>query len=235
MKRLIFITSAILFMNCFLSAQKSEPVTVKAGDRVIDYFPFTERYLYPRFTEGKVIFDNGKAIPNLLNYNVLYGEMEFIQLADTLYISDKKNINSIVIAQDTFYYYNGYMQVVRNGSFKVYLKQLVEIKDIIKKGAFGTANRAAASDSYSYLLTGPRSFNLTLDEDMVLQKTAEFFFSISGYDFIPLNKKNIIKSLPGKENVINDYLKSNKIHFDSTSDILKLSGFLNNLLSKKTN
>ena len=230
MRRLTFIICAILFMNCCLSAQKSEPVTVKAGERVIDHFPFKERYLYPDFTEGKVIFNNERTIPNMLNYNILSGEMEFIKSPDTLFIADKKDIKSIIIAQDTFYYYNGYLQIIRDGSLKVYLRQRIKTKDVLKKGAFGTTNRSAASDSYSYLTTGPHPIDLTLDEDIVFQKTTEFFFSLSGYDYIPFNKKNIIKSLPGKEDVIKNWLKSNKIDFESGYDILKMSGFINNIL-----
>lgn len=229
MKRIIFIICSILFITSCLSAQKSEPITVKAGTRVKDYFPVAERYRYPDFTEGKGIFSNGKIIPGKFNYNFLSGEIQFIKLADTLSLANTKDLKSIAIAQDTFYYHNGYMEMIRNGKFRVYLKQAIVIKDIHKEGAFGTINRTAASESYSYVLTGNSFVDLVPTEDIVLQKTVDYFYSTPENAFVQFTKKNIIKILPEKEDVIKNYLKSNKIDFESREDILKLADFVGNL------
>jgi hypothetical protein len=67
-------------------------------------------------------------------------------------ITDKTDLLSIVVAQDTFYYDKGYQQIIQNGEFKVYVKRGIAIKDVRKKGAMGTTNRSAASESYDYLL-----------------------------------------------------------------------------------
>jgi hypothetical protein len=229
MKRTIFIICSILLINCCLSAQKSESVKVKAGTRVIDYFPVNERYRYPNFTEGKAIFKNGRAIPGKFNYNFLSGEMQFIKLADTLSIADTKDLRSIAIAKDTFYYHNGYMEMIRNGKFRVYLKQAIVIRDIQKEGAFGTINRSAASESYSYVLNGSRYVDLVPTEDIVLQKTRDYFYSTPENEFIQFIKKNIIRILPEKEYLIKNYIKSNKIDFESEEDILKLADYVGNL------
>ena len=229
MKRTIFIICSFLFINSCLSAQKSESVTVKAGTRVIDYFPVAERYRYPNFTEGKAITKNGRVISSKFNYNFLSGEMQFIKLADTLSISNAKDLKSISIALDTFYYYNGYMEMIHNGKFKVYIKQEIVIKDIQKEGAFGTINRTAASESYSYLTSGSRFIDLVPTEDIVLQKTSNYFYSTPENEFSQLTKKNIIKILPEKEYLIKNYIKSNKIDFEFREDILKLADFMGNL------
>jgi hypothetical protein len=229
MKRTIFIICLIFFISSCLSAQKSESITVKAGTRIIDYFPIAERYHYPNFTDGKVLLKIGKIIPGKLNYNILSGEMQFIQLADTLSMSNPKDLKSVVIAQDTFYYHNGYMEIIHGGKFKVYLKQSMEIKDIQKEGAFGTINRSAASESNSYMLINGNSVNLIIREDMVLQKTADYFYSTPENEFVRYSKKNIINILPGKEDIIKNYLKTNKIDFESGEDLLRLADFVGNL------
>lgn len=221
MKRTIFIIYSILFVNSCLFAQKYESVIVKAGTSVKDYFPMTERYLYPDFTEGKGIFKNGRIIPRLFNYNLLSCEMEFIQSKDTLIIAKKGELNSIVVAKDTFYYHDAYLQMIRNGQFSVYLKRGIVIRDIRKQGAMGTVNRSSASDSYNFVLIGQRSFDLKPAEDIVLQKKLEYFYSTSGNDFIHFSRKNIVKILPGKEDDIKNYIKSNKIDFESREDLLK--------------
>ncbi len=229
MKTTIFSVCSILFINSFLSAQKSESVTVKAGTRVIDYFPVTERYRYPNFTEGNAITKNGRIISSKFNYNFLSGEMQFIKLADTLSISNTKDLKSVAIALDTFYYYNGYMEMIHNGKFKVYVKQAIVIKDIQKEGAFGTINRTAASESYNYLLSGSNIVDLVPTENIVLQKTTRYFYSTPENEFIQFTKKNIIRVLPEKESAIKNYIKSNRIDFESREDILKLADFIGNL------
>lgn len=160
--------------------------------------------------------------------------MEFIKSNDTLMITDKRELLLIVMAQDTFYYHGGYLKMIRSGQFKVFLKQSIVIKDVRKKGAMGTINRSAASQSYDYLLTNGLSKDLVADIDMVVQKENAYFFSKSGEYLVRFNKKNIIKITPGKENVVKNYIKSNNIDFESREDLIKLADFVNMLLSEKS-
>ena len=236
MKRTVLIICTILFINNGLFAQKYEPVTVKAGTSLKDYFPMAERYLYPNFTEGKGYFKSGRSIPLLLNLNVLSGEIEFLQSKDTLIIAKKEEINSIVVAKDTFYYRDAYLQKIRNGPVSVYLKRKLVIKDIRKQGGMGPENRSSSVDSYSSLLYnfGKLSVNLVIAEDMVVQKTLEYFFSTDGIEFVPFTRKNILRVVPRKENEIKYYIKTHDIDFQAGDDLLKLADFVSNLLSESS-
>jgi len=234
MKRSIIIICSVLLINSCLFAQKNDQVIVKAGTRLIDYFPVAERYLYPDFTAGKAVFSNDRIYPSVFNFNFLSGEIEFIKSKDTLMITDKSDLLLIVVAQDTFYYHNGYLQLIQNGWLKVGLKRSFAIKDIRKKGAMGTINRSAASESYDYLLANAQSLNLVADIDMVLQKEELYFYSTSGDDFVRFSKKNIIKVIPGKENIVKNYIASNKIDFESREDILQLADFVNQYYEKNS-
>ena len=69
-------------------------------------------------------------------------------------------------------------------------------------------------------------------EDIVIQKTASYFYSTTGDDFIPFNKKNISKIMQGKEDRIKNYIKANKIDFESRDDLLKLAGYVSDLIFK---
>jgi hypothetical protein len=233
MKKSILIVCSVFILTNTLFAQKNEPVIVKAGTRVIDYFPIADRYLYAEFTAGKAIFSNDRIYPSVFNYNFLSGEMEFIKSKDTLIITDKSDLLSIVVAQDTFYYHHGYLQMIRSGQLKVGLKNSIAMKDIRKKGAMGTINRSAASESYDFWLTNSVTIDLVADIDMVLQKAEIYFFSAPGEDFVRFSKKNILKIVPGKKDVVKNYIKLNKIDFDSREDLLRLADFVSKLLSEK--
>ena len=233
MKRTLFVIILVVFINNWLSAQKLEPVIVKAGTNLNDYFPMSKRYLYPEFTLGKGFFQNNRIVPCLFNFNLLSGEIEFISSKDTLLIAKKQEIVSIVVAQDTFYYHEAYLQLIQNGPLKVVLKRGLKIQDIRKEGAMGSVNRSAASDSYSFLILGKRTLDLKPTEDILLQKTEEYFYSLDGVDYIPFTRKNILKVRQVKEDVIKDFIKSNKIDFDSREGILRLTDFVNMLLTQK--
>lgn len=234
MKKIIPLLFFFLFAHYYLIAQEYKSVTVKAGTSVKDYFPVSERYLYPNFTNGKVKFKNQIITPSKFNYNLLSGEMEFIQSKDTLFFPSKKEVDLIVVARDTFYYHDAYLQLIRSGSLSVFIRRSMDIKNILKQGAMGTVNRSAASESYDFVLTGHISIDLKPVDDMVLQRKDEYLYSTSADEFMHFNKKNIIRSRPGKENDIRNFLKSNTVDWESRDDLLKLADFVNNLLSENS-
>uniref|UniRef100_UPI00321633E5 hypothetical protein n=1 Tax=uncultured Draconibacterium sp. TaxID=1573823 RepID=UPI00321633E5 len=233
MKQSLLAICLILLISFSLFAQKNEPIKVKAGTRLTDYFEPNERYLYPDFINGKAKFRNGKTYRCRFNYNFLSGEMEFIEKKDTLTIIDKNELLSIVIKQDTFYYENGYLQQIQNGFIKVYSKQFIKLKDIQKKGAMGTINRSSATESIKYWQSGSLSYDLISDTDIILQKEEQFFFSLSQNNFTLFNRSNLFALLPWKKADLKSYIKSNKINFKSKKDVLELANYINQFLAKK--
>ncbi len=225
---LIIIISVL--MNFNLGAQQTRPVIVKAGTRIMDYFPAQERYRYPEFTEGRCILRNGTVNPGRYNYNFLTGEMEFLRYPDTLSISGKEDIDLITIAADTFYYHNGYLELVRSGSPEVFLKKNIIIKEILKKGAFGVVHRGSSFESYTGVDPRGLSYNRIQNEDMVLQNAVFWFFSTHAGVFLRFSRKNVFDAFPDNKDSIKEYLKSNNIDLESREDILKLAGFLEDLL-----
>jgi hypothetical protein len=229
MRRTIFIICLIILVCNGLFAQKYKPVTVKAGTSIKENFPVSETYLYNEFTKGKGIFTEGRTISCLFNLNLLSGEMEFIQSNDTLIITKKKEIVSIIVAADTFYYHGAYLQQIQNGPLSVFVKRGLTIKNILKQGAMGTINRSSASESYNFISLNSRSIDLKSTDDMVLQKMDQYFYSTSRDEFIQLNKKNILNTFPEKENELKDYIRTNKVRFDSREDLLKLAYYAGKL------
>ncbi len=228
MRSVLVIVSIFLIFSSTLPAQKNKIVIVKAGTKVIDYFPYGERYRYPEFVPGQVVLKNGNSNNLILNYNILYGEIEFIQSGDTLYIAKKKEIR-FVVAQDTFFFDKGYIEIISGGQLKVGLKQYIKLKDILKKGAYGTTNRGVSIDTYNSVATGGISYDLIPNEDLELQKTLEYYISDLSGGFMLFTKKNAIQLFPGKEDDIKTYIKSNKVDFDSRDDLIRFADYLRSL------
>jgi hypothetical protein len=232
MKKILYTVFSISLLNACLFAQRNDLITVKAGTKVIDYFSVKERYRYPDFSNGLLAFKNGTISSGRFNYNILLGEMEFIQSRDTLSINNKNDISLIVVAQDTFLYDNGYIELIHGGPVKVGLMQNVKLKEILRKGAMGTVNRSSSIEAFNSMSLMGNIYDLVPDEDWIFQKTENYFLLTSEKGIVQFSKKNLIEAFPQKEKAIKDYLKSNKIHFDSRKDIFKLTDYLDSILSE---
>lgn len=222
------LTVLILLSAIYLTsqAQKGETITVRAGARVLDYFPASVRYMYKEFSPGRVYFRNNFYSDRNLNYNYLLGEMEFIQGRDTLSIINKKDIKYISISQDTFYYDKTYIKQLKGGRIRIGLKDFIELEEILNKDPYGTSSSGAATTSYGSMPLDGNFYKLTANKDMVFRRNRQYYINPEGSGFVLINRKNLLQLFPVKENEIKSFLKTNKIKFDSREDILKLSDFL---------
>jgi hypothetical protein len=164
-----------------------------------------------------------------LNYHYLNGEIEFLMNTDTLTIIDKKDLKSIIIAEDTFFYDNGYILQIKSGHPKIGLKESIEFKDYIKKDGIGSSSSAGANTSYSSITSGGGLHKLTADVDLIYRRTKVFYILSPEGDFDLYIKKNVFKMFPKNKEKIKSFLKSNNIKFDSEEDLLKLAEFLETL------
>jgi hypothetical protein len=219
-----------LMLWCFfLYGQEDKAIIVKKGTTLLDYVSFSERYLYHEFTTGKVIFKTNIYLGIKLNYHYLNGEIEFLNDSDTLTIVDKKDLKSIIVAEDTFYYDNGYILQIKSGYPKIGLKESFEFKDYIKKDGIGSASSAGANTSYSSISTAGGLHSMTANEDLIFRRTKTYYILMPNGDFDLYNKKNVCKMFQKNKEEIKSFLKSNNIKFDSQEDLLKLAEFLETL------
>jgi hypothetical protein len=229
MKTTILTVCSAVILNLGLSAQ-NETIVVKAGTKAMDYFPVSERYRYPQFDTGQIVFRSGRTNSLMLNYNTATGEVEFIKSPDTLAIANswKKEIRYVVM-QDTFYYDKGYIEIISGGHIKLGLKAYVRFKDILKKGAMGTTARASSVDTYNSMYSSGNLYKLIPNEDIELERTNEYYLYTPDAGFTLLLRKNILKLFPDKDNEIKTYLKSHKVRFFSRDDLIGLTDFLRTL------
>jgi hypothetical protein len=229
MKKITFVFSFIILLNICLSGQKYKPVTVLAGTRITDYFPSEVRYRYPDFVSGQIFFKNGSAGSNRFNYDLLRNEMLMIQSSDTMIIVKKKDIGFIAIAQDTFIYNNGYLEVVHNGMVKVWMKQYIKMKEVLKRNAMGQLSHVVNSESYSGANDGSY-WDMTPVDDVVFQKTVEFYIMDTEGQLVDFRKKTLLQMFPQKTIEIEGYLKKNKVNFESKEDVIRLAGFIDSII-----
>ena len=235
MKRDISLTIALLvFCGCLYGQYK--PITVPAGTKIIESFPPSVRYMYPQFVEGEVVLNNGQSSLCMVNYNIFHDEMEFIQNNDTVTISRKRELKYVIADVDTFIYTPGYMKNVPGymkhiygQTLKVYCKDKINLKEILKRGAMGAVNRSAAIASYSYVDDFIIPYTFVVPEDYVFRREIAYYIATSSGAFEPIKKRNILKLFSFHKGEVKKYLKANKINFEKEEDVIKLAKFLETL------
>ena len=214
-----------------LSAQDSTFVTIKAGNRVNDVLTPAEIYYYPEFTSGKVFFRDGSKAMGKMNYTRLFDQMLFISpKGDTLALADEKNIKFITIDQDTFYFDEGYVRLILNkGDVKLAEKQIWVVADVRKIGTHNKATSTVAItslDSYTDRASRAKSYDLLINEDMLIRKETQYFFGDKYNHFVRSGKKKLLLLFPKEQPGIENYLKENKVDFDKKDDLERIAQFL---------
>jgi hypothetical protein len=225
----ILIIYVFIFSATITLAQEKEIITVKAGTSLLDYVELSERYRYQEFTTGKAFMKTGIYSQRKFNYNYLNGELEFLSKSDTVGIGNKKEVEYVVIKQDTFYFDQGYILQIRNGMVKIGMKDRYDLKEIEKKDPYGVSSPGSASTSYSGLPTRIDYYKLRANQDLKYERERIYYLLGKEGEFLLFNKRNIIQLFPDKKNQIKSFLKSSKIKFDNSEDIYKLADYIESL------
>ena len=224
----ITIGSMLIFLG-MLNAQYYKLITVPSGTKLIEKFPPSVRYFYPDFSEGSIIHKNGTTNSGLFNFNVLTGEIEFIQGKDTMAIKQKTVLSMVLIKQDTFIYRNEFLRKIHSGKPVVLERDAINLKEIVRMGAMGQPNRTSAVDAYSSMNYKSNMYTINPDADMEFRRELEFFILKDDGELVPLRKKTAPELYPGREAEIQKFMKSNKTNFEKRESIIELAGFLSGL------
>ena len=197
----LIIFSGAIQLNTY--AQDDRRFTVESGSSIADVLSFSEMFCYPQFMEGMVNYKDGSSKNEIVNYNIVIGEMLFINSSkDTLVISNSSAINHIKIGEDLYYLIDGCEEKLA-GSDKIMLllKRYVKFLDIEKEGAYGTSNSTAAIDNYSsfYSTNNTNTYKLKAAQDIVYSFKNDFYFSNTPGSMVIAKESNINKMFPDKK------------------------------------
>jgi len=229
MNRIVLFAVTLL---CFftLSAQEKKRFTINPGEKPSEKIPREEIYHFGEFTMAAISMKSGLATQARLNYNSLYGEMQFIDgKGDTLSIADENNIQLIAAGKDTFYFHEGWLELISNNTnsklvknkmLQISNKEKIGAMDIPAFGAIETNTKSTASQ---------QTRDLVAKERLTYTAYNKYYFGDRFNHFFPATKKSLLKIYGKQQTVIEQYLRDNKIDFSADEDLKKLSVFLQGL------
>jgi len=219
--------SFFLFQNSLLG-QATDRIVIKAGQNISDVY--NTIYRYPEFTMGKVYFINGDSSGGRLNYNLITESIQFISpIGDTLSIDDEKTISYVLIKNDTFFYEDGYLQLLKNYNIiKLAFRERIKLADKQRVGAFGISSSTQNIESKETFFAD-RTHSLTIAEDLILIRESRFYLKYGSKRFVEITRNNLLKLFPKKKESIEKFLKENNTNLHDAEDLEKMVQYLQQL------
>lgn len=239
MKTIGFIIVVGVIVGGNVLAQAPTVIRVKGGIGREKSVPFSERYRYDQFREGKVLFQNGAAASAKFNYNILLGEMQFIDpKGDTLALADEPvvrmvGVDGLSLRQDLFMFdqAKGYLEVIADyRAARLAVKQGLKTVKNEKRTGYDQSSGASAITTYQYHAAGNASIaKLDAKGDLLLIKDKSYFIIDQNNRFHPANRASILKVFAKHRDQINAYLANEAIDFNKEDDLKKLLTYCSDL------
>ena len=230
MKKTALLIVGFFFFITQIVAQEKKTFVIKAGEVITETIPLNEIYAYPAFAKAMVHFRSGEVSQGMLNYNILTSEMDFIAPAgDTMALADEPLVKFIAIGKDTFFFNEGYFKLISTSNqFKLGKRVLFATAKIEKTGAYDQP-MPAGIDTYSGFSNGNHVTKLVVKQNITLVKETAYYFGDKNNEFLPANRKNLMRSYSKQEKNLQEYLKNNAVNFSKEDDLMKIVQYLQRL------
>lgn len=236
MRKVVCLIGVFWCSHYHLLAQDAEILRVKSEEDIAEVIPADVKYRYSEFRTGNISFYNGRSSAAKLNYNILLGEMQFLdRKGDTLSLADEHTIKIIMIGEDVFYYDGrfGYLEVVKDyHPIKLALNQTLQTVTSEKGSAYGQSSGVSSIKTINFYSTDNSQVQILKQKgDILLTKKASYFLVDQNNRCHKLNKSSILKVFADHKRAIKDYLKEASINFNKEEDLKKLLQFCDALRS----
>lgn len=187
------------------------------------------RFLFPQFTDGKVILKDGVVASAKLNYDTFTDQMQFMGANNVVMnISEPEKVINVVILNRTFSYLKNYfVEQISEGvitlSTRLHQERIAE-----KNGAYGGASPATSIQTISSLYQGDGTVNkLSSNESVSYNKMLIFYITINGKTKIVLNQSDFLKCFPSKKDLIKQEIDKENCKFTSVESVKKIVDWMN--------
>ena len=215
----------MLLFPGWIFAQERQIIEANSNTDLTNKLSTQMQYIFPEFTDGQVFFLKASAGTGKLNYNMLIGEMQFLDNAEVLALVAKE-ISEVNINNRRFFPYKGNEfaeELLSTDKYKLLVRRKGNVAPFAKKGAYGTSSSTSAITSYSSINSDGNNYNLSVANDVLI--TVRYFYYLMGengkYTQIT-NTKTFTKLFPALRTQIETFVKEQKIRFDKEDDLKKL-------------
>jgi hypothetical protein len=185
-------------------------------------------YLFAQFNEGVVKQKSGEENKVSLNYNTITQEMIFENGDQKLALDKIENIDTVEILSRKFVPVEKvFYEVITNTPNALFIQYEMAIIPPGSETGFGKS-QAGAITNVSDLKSSGKLYQLKLPEDYTLRSKNKYWLKKDDQYINIKNAKDVKNVFTDKAAAISDYLKTNKVNFKNTKDVIGLIQFCNN-------
>ncbi len=202
---------AMLFYNNFIFPQNT--------DQGVKLY----HYIFNEFSPGTVKVKSGETYNQVLNYNILTGEMIFNKEGKYLAIASPENVDTVYINNRKFIPLNNkFYEVLLNSTASLLLEFTYTINEPGASTGFGGTSTTSAVTSYKSLVNSGGAYDLKLPDGFTVTPGYNYWILKEGKLEKAGTAKQLTKIFSDKKKVINDHVKKNNTNFSKREDIIML-------------
>ena len=220
-------------MASYTGVLAQKQIRVKADANITSAIPMADRYRYPQFMTGNVVYRNGVSGAGQLNYNRLLGEMQFIDAkGDTMALADEQNVAHVTIGSNRFYVNPGKgcpEVIAEHGPVKLAKQVVLKSMRTEKKVAYGQSSGASSVATVQPYSNNSSVHRIESTGDQMVKEDVSYFIVDQNDRHYLMNKSALFKVFSKHKKAVETYLKENSVQFTEEADLRKLIQFCSDL------
>lgn len=215
-----YIVAAVIFINISFTLEAQTQELKNPG-----------QFLFPEFATAIVALNAGKDLTLVVNYNIVTEKMVFLQKGeiydmfnfdkvDTVYLQGRK----FIPMENVFY------EVALEGAFPLFIQHKGKIQSPPKPAAYGGTSEISSSTYINNIQIGADVYRLKNETDLTIKTEKVYWIMINGKMNRFLTENQFLNLVGDKKADLKQYVKENKIKFNTEADVVKLIEYFNSLV-----
>jgi hypothetical protein len=189
------------------------------------------QFLFPEFVQGVVKMTNGLTQKAVLNYNTVSEKMVYT-MDDKIYdMVNNERTDTVFIYESKFVPVGKvFYEVLLNAPVSMFVQHVGSIVPPGKPAAYGGTSQVSSSTYKTSVELSSGYYNLKLPADFQVKLDPVYWLRKDGKMYSWINERQFLKIFPEKEQDLKAYIKKNHIKFGRIPDMIKLGGYLNEVI-----
>jgi hypothetical protein len=219
-KQIFRSTSGLQLVIAFLLIQ-----CIPANSQIEKYQNLPQ-YLNPDFAVSRVKMKAGKDMNILLNYNIVTERMVFFQKEQAYDLLNQGTVDTIYMNECRFIpYEKAFLEVIPGSKLTFFIQHRGRVLPAAKPAAYGGTSEVSSSTYLTRIDLNSGIYNMKLNDELRIKFDPLYWVKLNDNMQSFANEKMLLKLFPGKEEIIKQYIRKNKLKFDKRDDLLKIWRF----------
>ena len=205
------------------SAQNRQIVDATMGEDLSGKVSDQMKYLFPEFTTGDVYYFDIPKSKGKLNYNMLLGEMQFLENDQIFTLANVNNVDFVNIENRKFYRFNDMEfveELMSTGTTQLRVRRKGNAVPHSKRGGYGTESSTEAISSYTGISSSDSYFNLSVKGKVLI--SIDYYYYLIGANgryVLIKNVKTFTRQFPSYRTQIKVFVKEHNTRFNNEDDL----------------